>query len=70
MPEDKNYVKIRGKYKDFFNLIDTFLMNHKYAKLEYDELNEANPTLGFVHFEGEIEVHTTFLIKDLPHLRH
>lgn len=59
----QTYKQIKKGYLKMFAKIDKYLKEHPDAKLEYDELNEPDPTLGFVHKDGNVRISTTFEFK-------
>lgn len=59
----RTYPVIKFRYFKLFKVVDNYINQHPDAVLEYDEMSEEDPTLGFVHREGIINVHTVFVLK-------
>jgi len=55
------YREIKRGFLSLFKLVDEYRAQHPDARLEYDEMTEENPTIGFQYKTGNIEVHTVFV---------
>lgn len=58
-----SYKKLKKQYVKLFRKADKLLIEHPDAELEYDEMTEADPTLGFKHKEDNVWIHTVFELK-------
>lgn len=56
------YPQLKKEFENLFKKADAYCKAHPDAELEYDEMGEEDPTLGFKHREGRISVHTVFVL--------
>jgi hypothetical protein len=61
MTAHTTYREIKRGFLSLFKLVDEYRAQHPDARLEYDEMNEEDPTIGFQHKTGNIEVHMVFV---------
>ena len=62
MATHTTYFKLKTQFQKLFKTADQYLKDHPNAELEYDEMGEEDPTLGFKHKEGTVSVHTVFVL--------
>ena len=62
MTHMSKYQKVRADFDHLFKAADRYVKEHPGARLECDELGEEEPTIGFVHREGVVSVHTVFVL--------
>lgn len=57
------YPRVKTQFQKLFKVCDKHVAEHPEATLEYDEMNEEDPTLGFEYKDGIVEVHTVFVLR-------
>lgn len=63
MATHTSYFKLKTQFNKLFKVCDQFIKDHPGAVLEYDEMMEDDPTLGFVYDDGIVRAHTVFVLK-------